>query len=140
MEEFRDYLRALMTEQGIPDYAELSRISGVSQNQFSNWRRGLSQPSRESLSKVARALRVKPANLWLMAGLADEDDLGLDERPDLSVLPREFTELLDLWGDARLTDSQREFLRTSVALLVSGLRGQLGKDGPTRPIRRRNVG
>lgn len=139
MEEFRDYLRALMTEHGIPDYAELSRLSGVSQNQFSNWRRGLSQPSRESLSKVARVLGVKPANLWLVAGLADEDELGIEESPDLTVLPREFADLLDLWGDERLTDTQRDFVRMSVANLVNGVRASFEPPGRGRPIGRRRA-
>lgn len=139
-EEFVAYLRALMTEAHVPDYAELSRLSGVNQTQFSNWRRGLSQPSRESLSKVARVLNVKPVNLWLMAGLADSSELNLAERPDLTVVPREIAALLELWRDERLTESQREFLRTSVAVLVSGMRGRLTDPGRGRPIGRRRTG
>lgn len=138
-EEFIEYLRALMTEAGIPDYAELSRLSGVNQTQFSNWRRGVSQPSRESLNKVARTLGMKPVNLWLAAGLTDEEELDLEERPDMTVLPREFTELLELWRDDRLTEEQRGHLRTSVSLMVSGMRGQLTDPARGRPIGRRRT-
>lgn len=136
VEEFVAYLRALMREADIADFAELSRLSGVSETQFSNWRRGLSQPSRKSLNRVAPILRVKPVNLWLMAGIADEADLDLTERPDMTVAPREFTDLLELWHDDRLSDPQRDFLRTSVAVLVSGMRGQLADPARGRPNRR----
>jgi transcriptional regulator with XRE-family HTH domain len=138
-EEFATYLRALMTEAGIPDYAELSRLTGVNQTQFSNWRRGISRPSRENLGKVAKVLGVRPVNLWLVAGLTDEEELDLAERPDLTVLPREFIALLELWQDGRLTEQQRDFLRMSVATLVSGLRNQLGESPQGRPIGRRKV-
>lgn len=140
VDEFVAYLRALMGEAHIPDFAELSRLTGVSQTQFSNWRRGLSQPSRDSLNKIAPVLNVKPVNLWLMAGLVDEAELDLAERPDLAVVPREFADLLGLWRDERLTDEQRGDLRRSVALLVSGMRSQLADPDLGRPIGRRRTG
>lgn len=140
VDDFAAYLLALMREARISDYAELSRISGVNQTQFSNWRQGKSQPSRESLNKVARALGVPPVSLWLMAGLADEQELDMAERPDLTVLPREFTELLELWRDEKLTEQQRELVRSSVAVLVGGLRAQLGERGRGRPNVRRKAG
>jgi len=91
-EEFREYLRALMDRAGIADYAELSRRSGVSQTQFSHWRRGNAQPSRESLAKIAPVLGAPTVNLWLAAGLAGVDQLNLSDTPDLRVLPAEFLE------------------------------------------------
>ncbi len=134
---FAEYLRALMDTAGISDYAELSRLSGINQTQLSNWRRGISQPSRESLSKIAPVLGVRASNLWLVADLADEEELGLDERPDLTVLPRAIAELIDVWRDGRLSDEQRAALLSAVALAVSGVRAQLGKPDRGRPIRRR---
>jgi transcriptional regulator with XRE-family HTH domain len=125
VEEFVAYLRALMSEANISDYAELSRLSGVSQTQFSNWRKGTSRPSRESLSKIAKVLDVKPVNLWLTAGIADKDDLDLAEQPDLAVLPRELLDLINLWRTDALTDQEREFLRTSIAALISGIRNDV---------------
>jgi transcriptional regulator with XRE-family HTH domain len=137
VEEFAAYLRALMREADIPDYAELSRLSGVSQTQFSNWRKGIAQPSRESLSKVAKVVNVKPVHLWLAAGVADADDLDLSEQPDLAVLPREFTELIQLWRTDLLSDAERQFLRTSVAVLMRGIRNDVLHNPERRPRRPR---
>lgn len=141
-EEFGTYLRALMAEAGIPDYAELSRLSGVNQTQLSNWRRGLSRPSRESLAKVARALGVPTANLVMVAGLADDGDEVTEESPRPAKLPPELVDLLELWRDDRLSDEQRMALLTFVSLTVDGVRAQLGKAPPGRgrPIGRRRVG
>jgi transcriptional regulator with XRE-family HTH domain len=132
VEEFVAYLRALMTEAGIPDYAELSRLSGVSQTQFSNWRKGASQPSRESLSKVAKVVHVKPVHLWLAAGVANADELDLSDLPDLEVLPREFVELIQLWRTDRLSEADRKFIRTSLSVMMRGIRSEVFDDPGSR--------
>lgn len=137
-EEFREYLLALMREKRIANYAELSRLSGVSQWQFSQWNRGLAQPSAKSLRKVAPVVGVQPVNLFIAAGLNEADELELDQGPDLRVGPREFVELAELWDDPRLTDEQRSFVRRSVATLVAGLRAELPVQG--RPAKDRPSG
>jgi transcriptional regulator with XRE-family HTH domain len=124
-EEFTRYLLALMAEAGIGDYAELSRLSGVNQTQFSNWRKGTSRPSHDNLSKIAPHLGTKTIALWVVAGLVSEADLDLPAPLDLTVFPREFVELLELYRDERLTEDQREFVRESVAMLTSGVRGRI---------------
>lgn len=129
MEEFREYLLACMDRAGVADYAELSRITGVSQTQLSNWRYGKSQPSQASLRKIAPALGVAPVNLYIAAELNDSAELELTQVPDLRVGPREFQDLAELWDDARLTDEQRSFVRRSVATLVAGLRAELPNHG-----------
>lgn len=136
-EEFRDYLLALMEEKGISDYAELSRRSGVGQWQFSQWTRGLAQPSTKSLRKLAPALGVTPVKLFLVAGLNDAAELELGHEPDLRVGPAEFVALAELWEED-LSDDQRSFLRRSVATLVAGLRAELPKNA--RPARDRPSG
>lgn len=84
--EFNGYLRQLMDAAGIGTFADLSRLSGVSQNQFSNWRRGLAQPSRENLRKIAPALGLQsPLMLFIAAG------------HDFAVLPQPFQELRELY-------------------------------------------
>jgi len=127
VDEFNEYLRACMKRAGIPDPAELSRMTNVSQTQLSNWRYGKSQPSAASLKKLAPALGVAPVNLYIAAGLNDSEELALDRSPDLRVGPREFVDLAELWDDDRLTDEQRSFVRRSVATLVAGLRAELPK-------------
>jgi transcriptional regulator with XRE-family HTH domain len=137
VEQFRALLRALMDAAGIDDYAELSRMTGVSQQQFSTWRRGLAQPSRESLAKIAPILGVPVVNLWVAAGLASPDDLDLAEAPDLRVLPSEFRDLADLYDT--LNDDEKAFLRRSVARLVAGVRSELSLDRD-QPSGRRRAG
>lgn len=136
--EFREYLRALMDAAGIANYAELSRLTGVSQNQFSNWHRGLAQPSRDSLAKIAPALNTPPVNLWIAAGLAGPEELNLDALPDMRVLPQEFRDLIVLYEDSRTNDGVRAFLRRSVAALVAGVKAEATKQG--RPTSRRRTG
>lgn len=136
---FRDYLRALMDAAGIPDYAELSRLSGVSQTQFSHWRRGNARPSRESLAKIAPILGVAAVSLWLAADLANPDELALADAPDMRVLPREIRELADLFDTPGLTEEQKSYVRRSVSTLTAGLRAELVKPR-NHPTGRRKVG
>lgn len=125
MEEFRDYLLACMKRAEVDDYAELSRLTGVSQTQLSNWRYGKSQPSQASLKKIAPVLGVSPMNLYIAAGVNESDEFELAQSPDLRVGPKEFQDLAELWDDSRLSDDQRSFLRRSVTTLVAGLRAEL---------------
>lgn len=126
VEEFREYLLACMKRAEIADFAELSRLTGVSQTQLSNWRYGKSQPSQGSLKKIAPALGVAPVNLYIAAGVNDHAELELAHEPDLRVGPAEFRDLAELWDD-HLTDEQRSFVRRSIATLVAGLRAELPK-------------
>lgn len=123
-QEFDEYLNGLMREAGIPDTAELSRLSGVSQTQFSNWRHGRSRPSRDSLRKVAQVLDIPVVKLFYAAALVDEEELK-DHTPDLRLLPIEIRELVDLYGHTDRSDEQRRDIRRSVAILVAGLRAEL---------------
>lgn len=118
---FREYLRELMAAEGIPDYAELSRRSDVSQTQLSRWKSGASQPSPDSLRQVARVLRVQPVALFLAAGLNVAEELELAE-PDFTVLPGEIKDLIDLWNDRSLSEAQRSDLLRALSLLLQGIR------------------
>jgi len=137
--EFQEYLRALMDAAGIVDFAELSRRSNVGQWQLSTWKQGKNQPSAASLRRLAPALNVSPIKLFLAAGIHDAQELDLTDQPDLTVLPSEFLELVDLYHDARLSDEQRTFLRRSLANLVAGLRAEVAT-APVRPSGRRRAG
>lgn len=118
-EEFAVYLRVLMKNAGIPDYAELSRLSGVSQTQFSNWRHGRVRPSRESLIKIAKALDVPPVKLMIAAAVVDEDDLDLSGEVDMTVLPRPLQRLAELWP--RLSEHSKAMVSTLVSVFETEL-------------------
>jgi transcriptional regulator with XRE-family HTH domain len=132
-EEFREYLRALMDRAGIADYAELSRLTNVSQTQFSNWRRGLSQPSRQALQKIAPVLGLNgPANLYVAAGLVVQEDLQVTAHLDFTVLPRVFDDLRDVYEQMK-DIGQGEVVLSSIRVLVAGLRAQLPSTGTHPP-------
>lgn len=138
VEQFNDYLRALMAAQGIDNYAELSRLTGVSQNQFSNWRRGLAQPSATTLNRIAGALDTAPVKLYVMAGLNVEEDFDLSQEPDFTALPRPFHDLREIYEQAAATGEGDRVLE-AILLLVAGLKAQLTpKSG--RPTGRRRTG
>lgn len=134
-DQFRDYLVELMHEAGFANFAELSRATGVSQWQFSQWTRGMAQPSTKSLRRIAPALEVVPVKLFLMAGLNETAELELDREPDLRVGPAEFQDLAELWDDPRLSPEQRSFIRRSISTLVGGLRAELAERDGTRKDR-----
>lgn len=124
----------------IPDYAELSRLSGVNQSLFSRWRSGLVQPGVESLRKVATVVGVPPVKLYLAAGLTDAAELGLTGPVDFTVLPAEIRELIALYLDERLSEDQRTYVRRTASIVTSGLRAELAKQddsGQVRPSGRR---
>jgi transcriptional regulator with XRE-family HTH domain len=121
--EFGDYLRLLMREAGIKDFAELSRLTSLNQSLFSNWRRGQTRPSHESLRKIAPVLNVAPVKLYMAAGLADADEMDLGRQVDMTVLPAEIRELIDLWP--RLSADQEAYARRFLTTITTGLRAEL---------------
>lgn len=113
-----------MDAVGIADYAELSRVTGVNQSQFSNWRRGRSQPSAATLKRIAPALDTPPVKLYIMAGLDSEADLDLSQEPDFSALPKAFHDLREVYERAAAAGRGDEVLN-AMSLLVAGLNVQL---------------
>jgi transcriptional regulator with XRE-family HTH domain len=127
VEDFNEYLRALMTNAGIPDYAELSRLTGVSQSQFSLWRRGKTQPSRANLKRIYVPLGLKsPVTLYVAAGLDAEEDLELGERLDFTVLPKPFDDLREVYERLNSFGRGPDALR-SISVLVAGLRAEVAE-------------
>lgn len=136
--EFGAYLRQLMAEARpapIANSAELSRLTGINESLFSRWRSGQVQPGTESLRKVATVLGIAPVRLFIAAGLTDEQELNLTASPDLTVLPAELRELIELWPE--LSDDQQKYARRFLATLMAGLRAELGKSKNSPPSRRR---
>lgn len=143
VEDFNRYLRTLMDNAGVRDFAELSRLTSVNQSQFSLWRRGKTQPSRANLKRIAPTLGVPPVLLYIQAGLDAEADLDLESVPDFAALPKPFHELREVYE--RWTELGRgdEALR-SISVLVAGLKAELGADIDRRrrdqPSGRRRAG
>jgi transcriptional regulator with XRE-family HTH domain len=134
--DFNEYVEAAMDGAGIKDREELSELSGVSPTQLSNYKSGKSQPSRKSLEKLAIPLRVPVRNLLLQAGLMSLDDFA--EPPDLTIVPAQVRELLDLLADERVTEGEREFLLSHVSVVVAGVRARLNVvDESSRPVAKR---
>lgn len=136
--DFNQYLEALMAARKIVDRAELSRLAGIDQTQLSNWRHGKTSPSRQSLRKIAQVLNVPPVNLYIAAGIDSPADLDLSATPDLTVLPAELRDLVDLHNSERLTEEDRAYLRRHVALLVTGLLAGINeREQAAQPSKRR---
>jgi transcriptional regulator with XRE-family HTH domain len=136
VKEFNEYLRALMAVAGIPNFAELSRLTGVSENQFSTWHHGKNQPSQPNLRKIAPVLGVPPVNLFLAAGINVAEELELNH-VDLRVIPKSLRELIDLYADPRLTAEHRAYIDRSAAHLVAGLLAEVEPPPPSPPARGR---
>lgn len=142
-EDFGAYMRALMDAAGIANYAELSRLTGVSQHQFSNWRRGIAQPSRANLKRIFDVLGLKsPVTLYVAAGLDTTEDLALEATPDFTVLPKPFHDLREVYERMEAIGRGDKVLE-SIETLVLGLRAQLSQIDQGRkghPSGRRRVG
>lgn len=132
--EFRVHFEVLMRNAGIPNAAELARQAGIDPSLISKWLNGRQQPSRGNLKKVAGPLGTSPVNLYIQAGLDDEEDLDISGQIDTTVVAAVYRELLDLDNDASTTDAERSFLRESVANLIAGVRG---RRSASQPIGRR---
>lgn len=134
--DFRDYLDALMAAADIPNDAALARAADIDASLLSNWRSGKQQPSRRSLKKIAGPLRTRPAALYLMAGLDEREDLELSDADDLTVWPREFHELREVYEQYAAAARGDEVL-DAIGTLVLGLAARMGTND--RPSRRRRT-
>lgn len=114
-DDFNRYLEELMRAQGITDRAELARLSGVSNSQFSTWKKGTYRPSKSKLEEIAPYLGVPVRNLLLKAGIVTPEELGLDAEPEMPVLPRVLRELIDTYAE----------LETKAPELVEGFEDRL---------------
>lgn len=78
--DFGLYLRKLMDAKGFDTDADLSRATGIDSSMISKWWSG-TQPSIDSLRKVAPRLGVRLGDLMVHAGLATPDELGMTAPP-----------------------------------------------------------
>jgi transcriptional regulator with XRE-family HTH domain len=76
VDEFQRYLTALMKARNIASAAELGRLSGIKDQQLSQWRRGVNQPSRDLLRRISEATDAPMRDLEIAAGLISPDEAG----------------------------------------------------------------
>lgn len=138
VETFIQHLRQLMDREGVADYAELSRLSGVSQTQFSNWRKGTHQPSQESLDRIAPVLHTTQSSLYIAAGLLSPDHLGAPDDYKPTVLPREILDLIALY-ESMTTDAGRRYIREHIDFALRGLKASAPEPEQTQPRPRRRA-
>lgn len=88
-----------MAARGIKTRADLSGLSGVGQQQLSQWRHGKNQPRKDLLERIAPVLEVPLLALELKAGLVKPEQL--DTPPDTTVLPAQFKRAIDAYLAAK---------------------------------------
>jgi transcriptional regulator with XRE-family HTH domain len=131
VEQFNTYLEAAMQAAGIRDRQHLSKLTGLNNTQFSYWKRGISQPTRDSLEKLAPVLDVPVNALLVEAGRANVADYEV--APDTSLIPKQFRELLAVYEQA--PESERRTLLSTLEVLTAGVRSRLAAAEP-QPTRR----
>lgn len=126
MEEFCAYLSAKRDAAGFASDAALARAADIDPSLISNWRNGNAQPSRKSLDKLAPVLKVRRMNLWIVAGIADEEDLTSPPPSELDDAPDVILDLLTLYRDPQMTEEDRASLRKWLTYQIAGVRSELG--------------
>lgn len=138
VEDFNRYLEALMERANIRHRTELANLAGINPTQPSTWKNGKAQPTRESLTKIAPVLDVRAVHLWMAAGLVTASQLDTEGDVDLTVLPQEILDVIELYRTA--DTAGREFIRQQLSFTVRGLSALLAEDPPKdRPSRRRTA-
>lgn len=130
--EFVAWLDGVRRQLGLPSDYQLARHLGISHTLISGWRGGRQQPSMQTLSSMAAVLEEDPRRLWVLAGHANAIDVGLlddDATPRMPApeLPDEIVDLIQVYGDERMTDDDRSAVRGWVATLVRGIRADLNE-------------
>lgn len=77
--------RIKQVEPPIPDMQSLAELSGVSHSALSNWRSGKYRPKLESLSALAKPLRIAEEVVWAEAGIMPAAQLGVASTEDEHV-------------------------------------------------------
>lgn len=118
---FMAWLDSLKEALDIPSDVQLAARAGMaSPSVISGWRNGRTQPSRGNLRKIAKLAGEPPMTVFRRAGLVDDEDL--DDPPLISdeVLPRQITELIDIW---RVSDNNaRTVILGQVEFLINAMR------------------
>jgi transcriptional regulator with XRE-family HTH domain len=136
VEEFNRYLTVHRDKVGFANDAALARAADLNASLISNWRNGKAQPSRQSLNKLAPVLKVSRMNLWIVAGIAEDDDHA-SPPTEFDDAPAVVLDLLALYRDPRMTEDDRTSLRKWLSYQIAGVRSELG--ARTVPTDRRSA-
>lgn len=116
--EFGRYLRSLAEAKGWYTDAELSRAIGIDGTMLSKWWSGTTEPSIESLRKIAPPLGVRLGDLLVQAGKATPEELGMRGAPAPSPpsTPREplLRDVTAALQDESIPSDERQHLRRGV--------------------------
>lgn len=100
----------IRNQKGLKD-ADVARLSGITKSTFSDWKKGLYQPKREKLVKIADALRVSLE--YLMNGEdVDWDPKGQTINYTISLSEEERDLLMEY---RKADDTQKEMIRRILA-------------------------
>lgn len=97
------YLDELKARAGYRSDLSVATKAGISHTAIGGWRRGTQRPSMDSLRKLAEVLGADPRELWVRAGLAEPESVGLAEWPD----PTE-DDIVQLVRRSELPDADKE--------------------------------
>jgi transcriptional regulator with XRE-family HTH domain len=127
-EEFNRFLEECMEAATIKNRAELSRLTGISETQFSKWLYGAYRPSTRLLDVLAGALDVPTEDLMFKAGYRVRRSGDAITAPPGRV--EEYVRLERL--DKQLEAADQAALRAVIAAIVDRYAARLGPPGPGR--------
>lgn len=125
MADYNELVRVIKLAMGENTGSWLAEKSGVSQPTISRLLNGVGSSSARNIKAVARALRLNPNELLVLAGIADDeedDDTTLD--PSARYIARRLT---------RLPISVREAAIDAVSGVVDGFSQVAEDDSPKEP-------
>lgn len=119
---FLKWLDQLKDSLGLPSDLQLAQHLGIGHTLISGWRNGRQRPSTGTLTAIASATGEDPRHLWVLAGVATAQEVGLAGRPAPDPLPREITDLIALYR--RSDKATRAVLLGQVAFLTDAIGGR----------------
>lgn len=147
-DEFLQWFDATKRRLNLPSDNAAAKHFGIGHTLISGWRNDRQRPSIETLTRMASILEEDPRSLWVLAGQADAvgvgltvDDLAATRRA--AEMPAEFSNLLNAYFDARMTERDRTDVRRQIQLLTLGILTDLQQreqPATAQPDRRRRTG
>lgn len=107
---FFDWFDRVRPAAGFKNEYEFSRAAGISHSAISGWRSGRQRPSMALLSKVAKALDIAPREVWLKAGLVDEQDVAPASTRDDHEPAAADRRAIQLIRDSKLSEPAKRML------------------------------
>jgi transcriptional regulator with XRE-family HTH domain len=136
-DEFLAWLDAIRDRKlKVSNDLQLAGRLGIGHSLISNWRNGRQRPSMDTLTKVARAVGEDPRRLWVLAGVADASDVGLDNDSPPAVqrqIPVELEQLADALDDPRLDKRDHADALGAVRLIAAGMRAAAAQRDKPQP-------